>query len=92
VQLIPALTNTPGGTCVMWMLTGMRCASRTHSVFEFAEGGALLREARICAVLIDRTLRACRVFSQATAAYRCDEPPTHLMRGAEVILLQTFNV
>jgi len=29
VQVMPALTKTPGGTCVMWTLTGMRCASRT---------------------------------------------------------------
>jgi hypothetical protein len=27
---MPALINTPGGTCVMWTLTGMRCASRTQ--------------------------------------------------------------
>jgi hypothetical protein len=25
-----ALIKTPGGTCVMWILTGMRCASRTQ--------------------------------------------------------------
>jgi hypothetical protein len=30
VQVIPALTNTPGGTCVIWTRTGMRCASRTQ--------------------------------------------------------------
>jgi hypothetical protein len=30
VQVIPALMNTPGGTCVRWIPTGMRCASRTH--------------------------------------------------------------
>jgi hypothetical protein len=30
VQVIPALTNTPGGTCVIWTVTGMRCASRTQ--------------------------------------------------------------
>jgi hypothetical protein len=30
VQVIPALTNTPGGTCVMRTVPGMRCASRTQ--------------------------------------------------------------
>ena len=30
VQVIPALTNTPGGTCVMRTVTGMRCARRTQ--------------------------------------------------------------
>jgi len=30
VQVMPALIKTPGGTCVMWTLTGMRCASRTQ--------------------------------------------------------------
>jgi hypothetical protein len=30
VQVIPALTNTPSGTCVKRMRTGMRCASLTQ--------------------------------------------------------------
>ena len=30
VQVIPAVTNTPGGTRVMRTVTGMRCARRTQ--------------------------------------------------------------
>ena len=31
VQVMPELTKTPGGTSSMWMRTGIRWASRTHS-------------------------------------------------------------
>ena len=37
VQVIPALTNTPGGTCVRRMRTGMRCASLTQVNEGFTE-------------------------------------------------------
>jgi uncharacterized membrane protein YccC len=35
--LVRELTNTPGGTCVRWMPTGMRCASRTQVNVGFIE-------------------------------------------------------
>jgi hypothetical protein len=37
VQVIPALTNTPSGTCVKRMRTGMRCASLTQVNVGFTE-------------------------------------------------------
>ena len=40
VQVIPALTNTPSGTCVKRMRTGMRCASLTQVNEGFTEDEA----------------------------------------------------
>jgi len=37
VQVIPALTNTPGGTSVRRMRTGMRCASLTQVYVGFTD-------------------------------------------------------
>ena len=75
VQVIPALTNTSGGTCVRWMPTGIRCACRTHVnvglMEERSSGPSLLS----CRILVSSKYASTRYESlsiRAMTALPCD--------------------